>query len=479
MTLSGTFAAKHKYDEEVPMNYFNQNFIDFEKQFAYGILNSQSQPMLVRTEQLKPLDANGDITALSFVADAFNDMYAEMQTKVNNGNWEAGSLIPTFNVTRASENLLNDFHGSMNLYFARMAAQPAAGFAPGVLYRNKNLSSFKSFLDIFENFAFTRKYDFLTLNGYTIRERNIFYSGAAIEFSNLLKNNFNTLNSFVTDPGFRRYLLLAEKYGFLVNRNVPWMMIANFNSAAMQKYASKAALKELPASGILDHFFMGTTPMSFELFCRYLIFFYNSIAQSEPKYRYLVYDASQCKGYKTVEVIRTPISTESSIKTTIGNFLFRFYLLYFEVRWREGGNASRFYPSARKIFIETLKGEFLTSSQKHIVSTIENLCSSVRRTIKSPYVKGKESAIKFKYGFQAQEAALRLGCKGFHEMADGSWMPCETHEEYISLTKPVGYAVSKVTDQQTTTGGTGTSGTGTSTGTPTGAGTGGASGGGY
>jgi len=444
MTLSGTFAAKLKYDEEVSMSYFNQNFIDFETQFAYGILNSQSQPMLVRTEQLKPLDANEEITALSFVANAFGDMYSEIQQKVVDGNWEAASLIPGFKVRRAAENLLNEFDTEMRIYFSEMAEQESQS-SLGILYKNRNLSSFKSFLDIFENFAFTRKYDFSTLNGFVLRQRNIFYSGAAIEFSDLSKNDFETLNSFVTDPGFKRYMLLAKKYGFLVNRNIPWMLVANFNSAAMQKYASATVLKEVPPEGILKRFFINTNQMSFDLFCRYLISFYNSVAQSEPKYQYLVHDLTQCKGYKTIEVLRSPIATEAEIKTIIGDFLLRFYLLYFEVRWREGGNASRFYPSARKLFIETLKADSVNPSQKRIVNIIENLCSSVRRNIKSPYMKGAESAIKFKYSFQAQEAALRLGCKGFHQMPDGDWMPCATHEEYVALTKPVGYVMPKTT----------------------------------
>jgi len=35
---------------------------------------------------------------------------------------------------------------------------------------------------------------------------------------------------------------------------------------------------------------------------------------------------------------------------------------------------------------------------------------------------------------EAEERALELGCTGHHPYGDKYYMPCETHEEYLSLT---------------------------------------------
>ena len=83
---------------------------------------------------------------------------------------------------------------------------------------------------------------------------------------------------FAGDIAFKRYLLLTERHGFLVNRNTPWVIMANIDSPAMQVYASQDAGINIGTAGILKRYYDPASPISYKFFFDYLVGGYNAVA---------------------------------------------------------------------------------------------------------------------------------------------------------------------------------------------------------
>ena len=145
MSLIDTFVDRLLYNVDVPMEYFNQNFIDFGKEYAYGILNYQMNPIIVRPELLKPVVGGDDVMLVSFAADAFNAMFAEMQLQVAKGNWEENSIIPDGTPNNGTRIALQSYHEAMTQFFQLNSPS---------FYKNKAVSSFDTFFNVFQELLF-------------------------------------------------------------------------------------------------------------------------------------------------------------------------------------------------------------------------------------------------------------------------------------------------------------------------------------
>ena len=447
MALTTNFLLKQIYDRELPNTYFNGNFIDFEAQYPYGILNENLDPIIARAEKMKPLAGNPEVHMVSFAANAYSDMMQEIQTKVAQGQWEAKSVIPQMKAHRGAQNSLDKYHEYIVGFFQEFAnAKPNfAGF-----YKNKEITSFHAFVRFLEGTIVGNKRAFLTLNGFLLNGRNIFQSGLAVELFNFSKNKAGTLFRFVTDPGFKRYLMTAQKYGFLVNRNAPWMLIANLNSPAMHKYIAEDASVNLGAVGALDNYFHSARQLSFTFFLQYLISFYNTIVESEPQFEFLKHSQKPgCGGYERVIIKRLPVggwqdeamrgeanfapgdvaaalqgaeqlqaaygsdwkllggiaghlvnvlervgvTNSADLQSykqelaVVAQTRLRLLLLYFSFRFKESGNVMGSYAQARSQFLKVLQINAFTSTGLKVdavINGLERICAALTQNFKNP-----------------------------------------------------------------------------------------------
>ena len=194
------------------------------------------------------------------------------------------------------------------------------------------------------------------------------------------------------------------------------------------------AVKKLDAQGVIDRYLLTTTTLSFEFFSKYLISFYNAIADSEPKYQFLKHSKKPgCAGWEKVTIERTPI-LPGLIGNTIDEHRIRLVLLYFYFRLKECGVTMEAYSTMKSKFIKALLAD-KDQSMNITLKRLEHILFKAKPRMKSPYLKKGESPVIFDFAFEAQEAADKLGCKGIRKLGQ-YWTPCEKIEEYVSLTKP-------------------------------------------
>ena len=422
MSTIEAFEISKAYEEVLPSDFFNQNFIDLTKLNRYAIVDTKNNLIVPREEKLKPFSGNqGKLQVLSFVSLAYEEMMKEMQEKIAAGKWEKDSIFETIKPVTAFESPLSVFNDFMTSQF--QAISPT-------IYRNRKIENFETFLDVFQSYLASVKNNFdFTLAGFLESLNNLQFTGLRIEFAKAQKNSLELKAQYITDPAFKRYLLLAEKHGFYVNRHAPWSLVANIDSPAMQIYASWDAGINIGTEGILDRYFQPVVELSFDFFTKYLIGTYNAVAIDEPRYSYLVSVQDNCKGYEKILINRETVD-DADIAVSDNRDMLE--ILYLQIRYYENfSSRKKLVQVFRKYRAEKKVSRFGFSD------LVERLVGPAKNSSILFYgVTGATEVTSFEFPFEAEEFAAQLGSSGTHQMPNGRWMPCKTHEEYISLTTP-------------------------------------------
>lgn len=429
MTTKRDFKAKKQYDRALPRDFFNQNFIDLETSTRYGFVDPQNNLIMPKASRIISLDSSGQERALSFVVKAYSDMYSFLRAQIKSGQWESNSSFKDIQIRASYTDPFDQFDLLMRKNFEDMQAKR-------VLYRNKNISNFVSLLSAYDKYMSSIKYNkTCTLAGFAEKQKDIHQTGLTVEFLEGSKNESSLKYDVIFDPAFKRYLLLAEKYGFYINRNAPWSLVANLNSPAMQKYASEDAGINITTGGIIDRYYDRVSDISYDFFVGYMVGIYNSIANAEPTYSYLSYITNPCKQYIKKEVVREVIPDDALAAIEKENRL-RLRYLYFKTRYHETfGGSSKIKEAYRRF--KVLMNDKKTESPEMFSLAIEKLLGSAKNSNKKAYQPFENKATPFT--FETEEEAEKfardkIGCLGAHQMPNGKWMPCKDHQQYKSLT---------------------------------------------
>lgn len=359
MTLAETFILKKKYDKEVPNDFFNQNFIDFDKLNRYGLVDGENNLIYPQATYLKPFTGSGgSVKVLSFVARAYDAMKKELDKRVKEGSWEANSIYPSMKPVAGTTSVLETYDSLMVKQYQAILPK---------MLKNRNITDFSSFLAFFQDYLVSVNWNFpYTFTGMIERNNSPAATGLQIELFKEEKNSLSAKMKYVQDPAFKRFLLLAEKYGFYVNRNAPWIIMANINSPAMQGWAVVDSGGDINPEGIIKKYFYTASDFSYNFFIYYLIGNYNALVTSEPRFTYVVKSEDPCKDYNKIIIERKQIE-ETQIKQVEQEHRELLQFLYFTLRFWEVLSGKKKYKTATRIFFEEKKftkksfGEFVES----------------------------------------------------------------------------------------------------------------------
>lgn len=421
MSIIEAFERKKEYDEIIlPQDFFNQNFIDIESLTKYSVVDTNNNLVFPRENKISPIVGGNKQTSLSFVSLAYSAMMEELERRVNEGQFEKQSF---FSVARAESSFtspLSSFNEFMINQFREVEN----------LYYTKEITDFKSFLVFFQNFMQSKNNKFrFTLMGFLENISCPKTSGLQIDLIDGQKDNYDLKLQLITDIAFKRYLLLAEKYGFFVDRNNPATLVANIDSPAMQKFAREDAGANLGTEGIMKVYFQKAHEVSFDFFINFLIGFYNSVANQDPPYSYLRYVGEPCKEYEKVIVTREAVTTDN-YKPVVKENRRLLELLYLKIRFYENFSSRSMFNVITKKFYRERK--YIKTSFPEFVEQLVGPAKN--KSIKFYKNTGKTSPIVFDNSIDAVQIAAKLGCVGAHQMPNGKWMPCKDHQQYKSLT---------------------------------------------
>tara|TARA_Y100000385_G_C12911929_1_gene558719 strand:- start:172 stop:885 length:714 start_codon:yes stop_codon:yes gene_type:complete len=107
-------------------------------------------------------------------------------------------------------------------------------------------------------------------------------SGLCIELKNLPYSEDEKKIEFINSPNFKHYIRLANQFGFVVDKNVPWRLVADLSHTKMIEYAQVYNSEVEDASGIVNNFYTQVADDEIENLKLYLVSMYNQFAIQNP-----------------------------------------------------------------------------------------------------------------------------------------------------------------------------------------------------
>ena len=239
----------------------------------YNVVNIDENDLLaIKT------DNKAQVLAINFVAEAFSDFREYVKVS-------AISKLNSDSFLAKSWDAVKGYESPHTFYQDRMKDLYDVFVKTFIVKGNKHskVLNFDDFMDVFLNeFVPQLGKDIpLTKSGMILSNfYNPTATGLCVEISNdSHSDDNNKLKKYIKSSNFEFYVLSAAKFGFLVDKNAPWRLVANINSAPMQKYMEKYHVDK---QNLFHYSFYKTSLFDIDNIKVYLRQFYNTYTSAYP-----------------------------------------------------------------------------------------------------------------------------------------------------------------------------------------------------
>ena len=299
----------------------------------YGLVNFSYRPVnivgklddLLNAGMLRRVTQSTDLLfAVNFVADAFDDFALYYKSMIETGK------INTSDKTLGSLNPVRGWTSPHNLH-ERVFQVFYEAFVAEYLVNGRRLHKIKNFHDFliaargyFREFA--NSYPF-TRSGIT---RSIYMdpacSGLMIELGKYdSSDDAIKVSDFWSSPNFDKYKKTAEHFGFRVDKNSPWRLVANLTSRRMERYMGRY---NIAPTQVFDALYTKTNTIDLDMIKVHLLNTYNNLVATKPSGIELVVPGENCSTTATVKsrkFVRRPMSFDGLQEKYSQAFWYDFY----------------------------------------------------------------------------------------------------------------------------------------------------------
>lgn len=217
-----------------------ENLINFSaEKMMYGRVSRTFLPIVIPQDsnRFKSIPSESltsqNLKALNFVVDAFLDLQQQfLKCSLTNKIDNSDEYLSNLKVYKAYIDPYNRYNRYMQRYKDILKLDSRMN--------STKLSNFDTMKDSLLNIMETAgKVNPLTFPAY-IKSKNtpINISGLVIEIADLDgSNDDEKINSFINSKNWNFYLNACRTYGFMVDQNMPWRLIADIGSEPMLEYA--------------------------------------------------------------------------------------------------------------------------------------------------------------------------------------------------------------------------------------------------
>jgi hypothetical protein len=284
--------------------------------------------------------------AIDFVVDAFAGLQRHMQQALMRGLISSDGAITQISPARAWVSATLDYNSYMEGLYDHLTS---VWFQKG--QRNTKIKNFPDFLhefmELVNNAAgilpFTKSAHILS------KHFSPLSSGLIIEISeddhgeDIIKQK-----KWVADPNFSFYRNSAKNFGFLIDKNAPWRLVADINSAAMAKYMAPYGVS---GEDLFETYYYQCHLYDIETLKIYLIEMYNAYVAAYPQVKEF---RTKLKGAGVKTVSRLVNRLPTTLEGVNRQFSPQFWLkTYYYIRLREMGaprDPVEFNKKLEKIF---------------------------------------------------------------------------------------------------------------------------------
>lgn len=304
----------------------------FREQSLYGLINENFNVIEINDAFLKPIKSANENKqmVLNFVADAFNEMNNYLYNCLIQGKLSRQSPFVNLSVHRSyldPDILIKDIQERVIFDFKKQALNNKE-----LSSKIKNASDFnkfflKSLKDLIaKNYPITRSSCILSTNF------NVFCSGLIFDIA-LDKADDDNLkyNDYISRNDFLIFAEACKRYGFLVDKNVPWRLVADLNSPAMlqQVGTNEGFMRVYGLQGTKDLFSKYFSLSMFDEILHLKNFFYDAYSSfifDDPYYELDYRKLDLCDFKKQTVFERQKLSREEFINLFPNSYWIKAYV---------------------------------------------------------------------------------------------------------------------------------------------------------
>ncbi len=308
------------------------NIMDFNngEKFLYGRVNRFFVPMQIESsDRLKSFKSvKNPAQGVNFVVDAFEALAAQFRKCAMTGKIDTRDpFLSNLVVYKAMQSPHQLYSAYRRIYFNTLAAT----FKVDKL----NVKNFDEYVEELAQLLErpTHAIPFTKTAFIKSRRCPINVSGLAVEIADLdPANDEGKITSFVQSPNWEFYVNACRSYGFMIDQEMPWRLVADIGSSAMLEYAARYGLSKTDM--ILYSVYDSSAVTYFENFKYDLLQLYNSVTQTP------IIEAVEC-GDKVISEVTIPTSyTADQLDKRYSEMYF--LRLYFKIRfWEDETKATK------------------------------------------------------------------------------------------------------------------------------------------
>jgi hypothetical protein len=274
-------------------NHNNVVNFNFGEKVLYGRIKRNGTPIcMIERQNLRPIKNSADPTknplfAMHFVVDVFDEMCLQYEKCVQSGQIRADSeFLSNLKAYKAYANPIEAYNSYRQYYDNRLA-----GLFKKNNYTPENFSEFAESIDNILKFV-SREVRF-TLPGFVkSRNNSILTSAIAIEVANKVKysNDDDKISKFIMDPNWEFFVQTCDSYGFMIDLNIPWRIVADLDSKIMKSRSAQFGATNV--TSMLNDYYNTAHSSHFINFVSDLLGLYNSVKTKKRQKYYTCEDGS-------------------------------------------------------------------------------------------------------------------------------------------------------------------------------------------
>lgn len=349
-------SARDLYDKRIIYNntvrdptYQNLTNFNFAEKQLYGRVSRLYVP-IVAADYVATLSyittTGGDptIQALNFVVDAFNDLNEQFDKCImTRAISPSQRFLSTLKVYKGYQNPQALYHNHITDYMETIGAKFKSS--------NANILNFNQFiLRLMPALQAAARKNPFTYPAYVKSNYcPINVSGLAVEIADLdPTNDVEKINHFYNSLNWEYYLNACREYGFMVDRLIPWRLVADIGSPFMIQYATKYGLKT--TDHILSTAYRAASRDYLDIFKAYLLQLYNMCIE---EFVYSPHLCTESGAVTLAPVYETKIKRQRPMKYQMTDLSSKyddlyFFKLYANIRFMEEESP---FSEAERMFI--------------------------------------------------------------------------------------------------------------------------------
>ena len=300
-----------------------KNFHEFEK-LLFGRVSPDFmviEPIVSRMENLTK-SITQPLMALNFVADAFKDLQRDMIHA-----FKRQEINPETSIGDPRRGLIPFKAYSRDRYLMHVDSVNSAFFDNfTVTARDRGVSTFEEFFPLYMEYLVRilprvpiTKSGFIPSSHMSPLDTGLCIEIAQAEYD----KDKDKYEKFISDPNFDYFRSIAAKRGFVVDKHIPWRLVADLApTTTMFEYAKIRNSRFISTEDLVSYYYNFVFDEEYETFKEIIAKAYNAYARSNP----VLYKKTLVNGCLKMRIVRPSIESVDNILQRLGD---QFWLAHF------------------------------------------------------------------------------------------------------------------------------------------------------